>query len=246
MGSVASLAFSPDGRQLATCGGSFDDFSRVFDKSERLDERTTGPGRLKIWDVKTETLKHDLVGHSQASAVAYSADGSLLASAGSWLSNAETGTGVLIWNAQNFTKLRTVSIEANGGTESVAFSLDGKLIAISSRHSDKDKLTDPGASIISLANVASGVVQWRRTFSGSAKPVAFQSNAVLVLNGGQLMPLLELKTGRTLFRIKRSADRGDGGRWNDLVVVKQGHMWVIGGQDSDGKGTVGIVDPDGP
>ena len=30
MGSVASLEFSPDGSMLATCGGSFGDFSRVF------------------------------------------------------------------------------------------------------------------------------------------------------------------------------------------------------------------------
>ncbi len=246
MGSIASLTFSPDGRQLATCGGSFGDFSRVFDKSERLDERSTGPGRLKIWDVKTETLKHDLVGHSHASALAFSPDTRLLASAGSWLSDAETGTGVVIWDAQTFKKLRIVSIEANGGTDSVAFSLDGKLMAMSSRHFDKDKVSDPGTSIISLANVGSGIVEWRRTLPGWAKPVAFQRNAVLTLTGGQLMPFLELKTGKTLFRIKRSADPRYGGRWNDFVIVKQGQMWVTVGQDSDGKGTVGIIDPDGP
>ena len=98
MGSIASLEFSPDGSMLATCGGSFGDFARVFRASERLDERSTGPGRLKIWNVKTETLKHDLVGHSDANAVAFSPDGSLFASGGSWRSDAETGTGVVIWN----------------------------------------------------------------------------------------------------------------------------------------------------
>ena len=246
MGSIASLEFSPDGSMLATCGGSFGDFARVFRASERLDERSTGPGRLKIWNVKTETLKHDLVGHSDANAVAFSPDGSLFASGGSWRSDAETGTGVVIWNGRNFTKVRNVLVEANGGTDSVAFSPDGELMAISSRHFDKDKANDPGTGIISLANVGSGIVQWRRTFSGSARPVAFYSGGVLVLCGGQLFPLLELKTGDTLFRIRRSADPRDGGRWNDFVILKQGRVWVTGGEDADGKGTVDILDPERP
>ncbi len=196
--------------------------------------------------MKTETLKHDLVGHSHANAVAFSPDGTVFASAGSWLSDEATGTGAVIWDARTFTKLRTVSIDANGGTESVAFSLDGKLVAISSRHFGKDKLTDPGTSIISLANVASGVVQWRQSVPGWAKPVAFQQGGVLVLNDGQLMLCLELKTGEELFGIHRSANPRDGGRWNDFVIVKQGRMEVTGGQDPDGRGTVRVLDPDPP
>ncbi len=42
MGSVVSLAFSPDGSRLAVSGDSFGDFARVFQKSQRLDERSTG------------------------------------------------------------------------------------------------------------------------------------------------------------------------------------------------------------
>ena len=75
--------------------------------------------------------------------------------------------------------------------------------------------------------------------------MAFYSGGVLVLCGGQLFPLLELKTGDTLFRIRRSADPRDGGRWNDFVILKQGRVWVTGGEDADGKGTVRILDPDG-
>ena len=98
-------------------------------------------------------------------------------------------------------------------------------MAISSRHFDKDKANDPGTSIVSLANAESGMVQWRRTFSGSARdPVAFYSGHVLVLCNEQSTPLLELKTGDTLFRIRRSADPHDGGRWNDFVILKQGRM----------------------
>ena len=85
------LRFRPMAACWPTCGSSFGDYSRVFRREQRLDERSTGPGRLKIWDVKTGTLKHDLVGHSDANAVSFSPDGSVLASAGSWLSDAETG-----------------------------------------------------------------------------------------------------------------------------------------------------------
>ena len=241
MGSVESLAFSPDGSLLAMCGSSFPDYSRIFDKSERLDERSTGPGRLKIWDVQTGRLVHDLVGHSVASAVSFSPDGSLLASAGSWLSDAETGTGVVVWNARAGTKLRTISIEANGGTHSMAFSPDGKLMAIGSLHFDKDKVDDAGTSIISLAHAASGVVQWRRTKSGPTEPVAFFDGAVVALSGGQSLWCFDVDDGKILTQLTRTADTNQGGRWNDFAFAKQGPMWVIGGADAERRGIVEIL-----
>jgi WD40 repeat protein len=246
MGSVASLAFSPDGSVLAACGESFGDYGRVFDSAERLDERSTGPGRLKIWDVNTGAKTHDLVGHSDANAITFSPDGTVLASAGSWLSDSESGTGVVIWNAHTGTKLRTFVIDANAGTHSVAFSPDGKLLAISSLQFDKDKANDPGTSIISLAHVASGVMDWRRTLLGPVKPVAFQEHSVLVVlsHAGQRMCYLESKTGETLFRIIRSADPKDGGRWHDFAIAKRGRMQVTGGEDGARRGTVEILDPD--
>jgi serine/threonine protein kinase/WD40 repeat protein len=248
MGSVASMAFSPDGSRLAACGESFGDYARAFEKAERLDELATGPGRLKIWDVKTGDLQHDLVGHSHATAVAFSPDGSLLASAGSWLSDSESGTGVVVWRAQSGAKLRTVLTEANGGTQAVAFSPDSTLMAISSLHFDKDKANDAGTGAISLVHAGSGIVDWRRTLPRSAKPVAFEDHNVVVVlsDAGQRMWYLDPKTGETLFRIKRSADPHQGGRWNDFAVAKRGRMWAIGGEDAERRGNVEITDPDGP
>jgi WD40 repeat protein len=115
MGSVASLAFSPDGSLLAMCGSSFDDVARNWGGVDRLGRRATGPGRLKVWDVGTAELKHDLVGHSHANAAAFSPDGKLLASAGNWQGASDWGTGVVIWNPRIGKKIRSLETEANGG-----------------------------------------------------------------------------------------------------------------------------------
>ena len=82
-----------------------------------------------------------------------------------------------------------ITTNDNGGTHAVAFSPDGKLMAISSLHFDVDKANDAGTGAISLAHVASGVVQWRRTFPGLAKPVAFYAEgpSVVGLHGDASM-----------------------------------------------------------
>jgi WD40 repeat protein len=243
MGRVASLAFSPDGSLLAMCGDSFDDVPLVIDRNEPERQRTTGPGRLKVWNVKSRTLEHDLVGHSYANAVAFSLDGHWLASAGSW-SAPEHGIGVILWNPQTGTKRRTVLTEAGGSAHSVAFSPDSKLIAINSLHVDIDRTQT--ASAISLAHVESGVIEWRRTSPGSVKPMAFYGGSVVALRGGQSLWFLQKETGLTQSILNRSADPQDGGRWNDFVIAKQGHMWVIGGEDAEGKGSITVMDPDRP
>ena len=66
----------------------------------------------------------------------------------------------------------------------------------------------------------------------------------MVLRGGQATLWLQRKTGLPQAIHNRSADLHDGGRWNDLAMAKQGHMWLIGGEDAEHKGTIFIMDPD--
>ena len=101
---VFSLAFSPDGKHVASA--SKDKF-------------------VKVWDAGTGEEVQSLKGHdSDVLRVAYSPDGKRIASAG--------GDGTLrVWNAADGTCERTLKVHGNW-VAGVAFSADGKWIATAS------------------------------------------------------------------------------------------------------------------
>ncbi len=240
MGSVASLAFSPDGSLLAMAGGAFDDkrSSSPFDE-DRSAKRGTAPGRLKVWDVATGSPKHDLVGHDSVSGVAFSPDGNFLASAGSWLNENEKGTGVtvkgegvIIWSAWTGAKLRVINRPPSCGTQSVAFSPDSKLIAIGSQNYNNGRVTsDPN---VCVAQVLSPITLWQRTVNISAEPVAFSPDGknLLVGCGGVSMQFLDTQTGEQTLEVPRTEIYPQA-YWMEFAIAAHAPALVISATDSD-------------
>jgi WD40 repeat protein len=239
MGSVARLAFSPDGSLLAVCGTSFGEYSDIFDGVESLGRLATGPGRLKVFEVKTGRLKHDLAGHSHVYDVAFSADGALLASAGRWGGNEGNGTGVITWNTESGTKVTAIAKEVDVGVHRVTFSPTRKMVAIGAGQYDKEY--DSYSTSISVAFPMSGITQWQQTLPGHAQPKAFTPDGtmVAVLCGGQSIQFIDVETGQVTHEIK-AADSPGGGRWSDFAIASKASVMVIGRADGERKGSVEI------
>lgn len=100
---VWGVAFSPDGRLLATAAGNW--FPAM-------------PGDLKIWDADNGKLLHELPGHSErVASVAFSHDGRLLATA-------SADKTVRVWDTKRGRELYRV--DHSEGVNSVSFTTDGR------------------------------------------------------------------------------------------------------------------------
>ena len=227
LGNVKAIAFSPDGEQLATIGGSFADFSERFDRVERMGFRGTAAGRLKLWNVETGELQHDLEGHNDfANDVVYSPDGQTLASAGRWSTELERfGQGVIIWNPASGTMRNYIRISADGGVHSIQFTSDSQqLLAGTMRFGDGDERSGS----VSLHDVSNGQTRWLVTVPGWANSIGVMPDGLrlAVLCGGSAIRFLEVKDGTTINEFKANED-SPRPKWNDLASASTGGKFVI-------------------
>jgi WD40 repeat protein len=109
---VTAIAYSPDGRSLASTGDN-----------ARYPSGYVSEGGARIWDAETLALRHDLRGHTgSVYGVAYSPDGTTLATAGG------DGT-VRFWDSATGTQRRVLRAHAKGAV-SLAFAPDGARLAM--------------------------------------------------------------------------------------------------------------------
>ena len=138
--------------------------------------------------------------------------------------------------------MRTLVINANGGTHSIAFAPNKKLLVAASRVFDKEN--DTSKTLITLAYPASGITEWQQSVGGWAKPAFMPSgNAIAVLAAGKSVRFLDTETGSLKHEITLDSSRVL--RWNDFALSPRAALLAVGGIDKDEKGSVGVWDLNG-
>jgi WD40 repeat protein/serine/threonine protein kinase len=111
---VVSVAFSPDGRRLASSSSYLGGFGGTSDPGE--------PGEVKVWDAATGEELRSLKGHRRfVNAVAFGPDGKRLATLG-------RDNAVKVWDTQTGQELMTLKV-GSSVFGSLAFSPDGTRLA---------------------------------------------------------------------------------------------------------------------
>ena len=233
---LVSLAFSPDGRTLAT--GMKDSTISLWDtetgaRRTKLEGHENGwvfavayspdgkrlasageDHRVIVWNaegVREKEFCHSYVG----SCLAFSPDGALLAS-GSW------DHRIRLWNVETSQLLGTF-IGHTAGLSSVAFSPDGSLLVSAGGQSHK--------ATVRLWDVES--FQLLRTCSIAADIVSFMPNGKTVMSGAtdESIRFWSLESDETLRGQAGKALKWHEGRVYSVACLPSTGQWVSAGQD---------------
>lgn len=197
---VRSVAFSPDGKTLAS--GGLDNAAKLWDVSTGAELRTLNghsdwvnsvtfspdsrilasgsqDSTIKLWDVTTGRKLRTLVGRVAVRSVAFNGDGKTLASG-------DENNTITLWDVITGEKLRTL---ISTGASSVAFSPGGALLA------------GGGGDQIDLWELATG--RKLRSFTGHSSlvnSVVFTSDGKVLVSGSrdETVKLWDVGSGREL------------------------------------------------
>jgi serine/threonine protein kinase len=168
---VTSIAYSPDGRLLASGDGELND----------------GP-TARLWDPASGKLVATLVGPpgvggASANAVAFNSDGKLLAIGGNFL-----GDSTRLWSVADQEVVMTLA-QSNSIMESLAFSPDGKTVV---------GVTHTG--YVTLWDSSTGQVKIGLPNNDGFRNVVFSPDGKLIASGGkgQEVRLSDAASGRTV------------------------------------------------
>jgi len=219
IGSVNSVAFSPDGKYVLT--GSSDNTIKLWEVESGREIRTflghtksvysvafspdgkyvltgSSDNTIKLWEIESGREIRTFSGHTKSVySVAFSPDGKQI------LSGSVDNT-IKLWDVTNGLELRTFSGYGDN-INSVAFSPDGKQILSGSTGYNSKK--ENSYSEVKLWDIASG--REIRTFSVGRGFVAFSPDGKQVLSGSDSQVILwDAVSGQEIRTFKESLDIG--------------------------------------